>query len=430
MRRIMCGTMLAMLLGATALPAAAQSSFRPVVYVNDAAVTNYEINQRVRFMTLLRAPDANAKAAEKALVEDRLKVQAARRMGIAPSKKAIDDGMAEFAGRANLDTASFVAQLGKGGVDEQTFRDFVTSGVAWREVVKRAIAPTVRVSDRDVDQALKQQIETPIVDAVLLSELVIPAPKGQEAQAMAVAQNLTATVRTEAAFAAAARRYSATPTASRGGRLEWTPLSKLPPSLQPIILGLKKNQISQPLSVPGAVVLFFMRDTRGKLRPGATNSNVDYLVMSAPSAAEANSLAARAQSCDDLHVLANRYEPDPITRQTVPASQVPLDVAQRLSSLDDNEATVIDYGAGARVVMLCKRTPALLADGALLAPPDSGAAPAPAADGGRSAPVAPDVAALPSQDAVREEIFNRKITAASEAFLADLRADAIIRRAK
>ena len=53
----------------------------------------------------------------------------------------------------------------------------------------------------------------------LLSELVIPAPPGQEAQAQAIAQRLSETVRSEAQFAAAARQYSAVPTAPEGGRL-------------------------------------------------------------------------------------------------------------------------------------------------------------------------------------------------------------------
>lgn len=428
MRRIILATTMAAVLCGTALPvAAAGGPFAPVIYVNNAAVTQYELDQRVRFMQVLRAPGADAKSARQALIDDRLKMQAARQLGITVADDKLQEGLVEFAGRANLDVESFTKALAKAGVERQAYRDFVLSGVAWREVVRARIVPTVNVTDREVTQALKKEIETPIVSAVLLSELIIPAPPGQEQAALARAQRLVDQQPSEGAFAAAARQMSATPSAARGGRLEWTPLDRLPPTLKPVLLAMKPGQISQPLTVPGAVVLFFLRDTRGTLRPGAGDQTVEYLVMALPNAAEGARIAARARSCDDVHVEANRYSPDPVTRQTLPLGQVPADVAQRLATLDDGEASVLDYGAGARLVMLCKRMPALLAETA----PIPGAAPAaPGTPPGTAAPAEAeaDPMALTSREAMRETIFNRKINAAADAYLAELRADAILRQ--
>ena len=80
MRRILLGAaMAAMLAGAGLgpLPAQAQGNlFQPLVYVNDSAVTRYELDQRVRFMQLLRAPDSDPVTAEKALIDDRLRLRA------------------------------------------------------------------------------------------------------------------------------------------------------------------------------------------------------------------------------------------------------------------------------------------------------------------------------------------------------------------
>mgnify|MGYP002714864377 CR=1 FL=1 len=84
MRRIFLGAAMAAILAGTGfvpgpgtLPALAQADlFRPVVFVNDSAVTRYEVDQRVRFMQFLRAPDVDAAAAEKALIDDRLRLRA------------------------------------------------------------------------------------------------------------------------------------------------------------------------------------------------------------------------------------------------------------------------------------------------------------------------------------------------------------------
>ena len=471
MRRIFHATLTAGFLGSTALGAAAVTAtlglgsalmlpcgaeagpFAPVVYVNNAAVTQYELDQRIRFMQVLRAPGADRESALKALIEDRLKLDAARQIGIAVSDQGLEQGLADFAGRANMDVGQFTEALARDGVDRQAYRDFVKAGVAWREVVRQRVVPRVQVTDREVEQAMKRDIETPITTAVLLSELVMPAPPGQEQAVLARGRQLAETVTSEAAFAAAARRYSAVPTAGRGGRLEWVEMANLAPGLRDIVTQMRPGTISQPLTVPGAVVLFFLRDTRGKLRAGATDQTVEYVELALPSAAEGAGILSRADSCDQVYVEANRFAGDPIRRETLPLSSVPLDVAQRIASLDANEGTVIDYGAGARLIMLCRRTPTLIDEpaGEFVQLPGvampirrtdvvpgaggpTGAAEAPnaqnaATDAAIAAGIAPvGDPPLRTRDEVREAIFNRKVNAAADAYLAELRADALIRQ--
>ena len=420
MRQILMGAAMAAMLAATGIgPVLAQGNpFQPVVYVNDSAVTRYELDQRIRFMQLLRAPETGQAAAEKALIEDRLRVFAAKQLGITATEEQIDAGLAEFAGRANLGVEEFVRALGQAGVERQAFRDFVTAGVVWREVVRQRVLPTVRVTDAEVDQEMQRLIEAPRVTHVALSELIIPAPPGQEARAMQLAESLVGSVRSEADFAAAARRYSATPSAGGGGRLPWMPVANLPPSLRPVILGLKPGQITQPLSVQGAVVLFFLRDTRGTLRPGATDQVLDYVRFRMASTDQARRIAAVADTCADLFVHARGLPPEQIQRQTLPQSQIPTGEAIRLAVLDDNESTVVSYGGAAELLMLCKRSPAQV----------GGEMPvATSAEPGQN-DLPPDPDALPDRDTLRDNIFNRKVNQAAENYLAELRANAVIRR--
>ena len=71
-----------------------------------------------------------------------------------------------------------------------------------------------------------------------------------------------------------------------------------------------------------------------------------------------------------------------------------------------------------KVLMLCKREPALMAEA-----PEKPVATAPGEE-----PPKPDPNALPARDEVRNEIFNRKVGQAADAYLAELRANAVIRR--
>lgn len=420
MRHILSGiALVASLLIGAAAPAAAQNPFEPIVYVNDKAVTRYELQQRMRFMEVLGSP-ADTATAEQALIDDRLRMFAAGQLGIEVTDEGLQAGLEEFASRAGLSAAEFTAALERAGVEPQVYRDFVTAGIAWRGVIRARLLPQVDVSDAEVDQELKRQVETPIVTRVLLSELIIPAPEGQEQAAMNRARSIAGSNPSEAQFAAAARQYSASGTASSGGQLNWLAIENLPPSLRPVILSLRPGQTSQPLNVPGAVVLFHLRDTQGTLRPGAREQVLDYMTLRLASSTEAAQLAARARSCDTLYSEAGSAA-GAIQRQTLSQNAIPTLIATQLASLDDNEAAVVNYGNAAELVMLCSRQPAILAeaqnDVATTALPDDGVEAA-----------VPDAQALPDREVVREELFNRKASTAADAYLAELRADAVIRR--
>ena len=420
MRHFLSGIALAAVVATGAItPVMAQNLFQPVVYVNDSAVTRYEVDQRQRFMQVIGAPDTSAAEAEKALIDDRLRVQAAKQIGVTITPENLQRGMDEFAGRAGLDSATFIARLEGAGIEAGVFRDFVEAGTVWREVVRARLVSQIEVSDAEIDQQLKRVIETPIIDRVTLSELIIPAPPGREQQALQLAQRIVASRPTPEQFAQAARQYSAAPSAQAGGQLGTLPLDNLPPSLRPILTALQPGQVTQPLPVDGAVVLFLLRDAQGSLRPGAREQVLDFLTLRMASVAEAQALAARTRSCDELYSDAGPQAAAQVQRQTQSQGAIPTLIASRLASLDTDEAGVVPMGAGAELVMLCSRQPALAAQAAVptTALPEDGVENAIPRTGG-----------IPDREAVKDQLFNDKINTAAEGLLADLRADAVIRR--
>ena len=162
-------------------------------------------------------------------------------------------------------------------------------------------------------------------------------------------------------------------------------MANLPPALRPILLQMQPGQVSQPLQVPGAVVLFYLRGTQGTLRPGAEEQILDYVRFSLANRQDAARIAALSDTCADLFVHARGLPPEQIQRQSLPQGQIPTGDAIRLAVLDDNESTLItEGGAAVTLLMLCKRTPALLAN----------APPRPVATAPGEEPAQPDPAAL------------------------------------
>lgn len=383
-----------------ASPSLAQGNpFAPRIYINDRAVTEFELAQRMRFMQLLRAPGSTEEIALKNLIEDRLRLTAAKQLGLAVTPEQIQAGMEEFAGRANLTADDFVAELGKAGVEAQTFRDFVEAGVIWRDVVRTKFGARANISETEIDRALAAASQQAAV-TVQVSELVIAAPAGQEVAAMAEAIRLKAEIDNGASFGALARSRSAAASAARGGRLDWMPLANLPPAIAPFIVALSPGEVSDPVAVTGGVALFQLQARKALPQPAPTSVTVDYAQFLVPdngnAAAELARLHAKADSCDDLYGLAKGLPAEHLLRETKPLAEVPQDVALELARLDAGESSTALVRGGARVfLMLCARAPLF--------------------------------EAAPTRDAVRAQLANQRLSGYADDYLADLRANAIIR---
>ena len=412
-------------------PAAAQSgNFSPAIIVNDSAVTQYELDQRIRFLTLLRAPGDPVAEAEKGLIEDRLRRQAAKAAGIVPGEQQIAAGMAEFAGRANLDTEQFLQAIGEAGVAPETFRDFVAAGIAWREVVRARFLPRISITEAEIDRAMSVAAQRGAGPRVLLSEILIPMNPGTAADVSDLATSLSESIGSEAAFAAAARQYSAAPSRDQGGQLGWMPLTNLPPQVRQVIAGLANGQVSPPVPLGAAMGLFRLRglEQGGEIAPA--NISVDYaqLLIAGGRAPEALAMAERVRgevdTCDDLYRVAKGRPAGELLRETRPMNQVPADIAAELARLDDNEAsTALTRGNALVFLMLCKRSATLAAGSA----PVMSDVSAPAADGVPAIDPALGFGQGPSRAQVREELVSQRLAGFADGYLAELRANAIIR---
>ena len=106
-------------------PAKSQSMFDPVISVDRAAITKYELDQRILFFQIVQRSNNVEEQARKSLIDDRLKIAAARRSNIKLTPEALIHAMSDFAKNANHNLKQLLGDLAKDGVDEQTFRDYV-----------------------------------------------------------------------------------------------------------------------------------------------------------------------------------------------------------------------------------------------------------------------------------------------------------------
>jgi peptidyl-prolyl cis-trans isomerase SurA len=377
--------------------AAFAQDFSPRLYVNDRVITQFEVDQRVEFLKVLRSPGDLEKEALKALVEDRLRQSEAERLDLELTDDEVKAGMEEFAQRANMNADQLIAELAKVDIAAETLRDFVSSGLLWRKAVRARFQGMVPINENDVDLAIEAATRPGLL-RVLVSELVLPVPEGEDGAAqLEQATSLSESIGNEAEFAAAAQEFSAAPTAGNGGRLDWMPLTNLPGAIGASLLALGPGQVSEPLPVPGAVVLFMLRDLALDTSGEPIRVNVEWAEFLVPDdPQEIARLRGAVDVCYDLNAQAKGLPADRLTVTTQPASQVPGDVGMELARLDPGESSVaLTRGGFRRFLMLCSRSE--------------------------------DREDPPTRDQVRERVINQKVEGLSTGYLQELRSAAIIR---
>ncbi|GAA6199045.1 peptidylprolyl isomerase [Aquicoccus sp. SU-CL01552] len=363
--RLAAMALIATLPGATL----AQGLFSPAITVNGDAITGYELEQRALLLRVLNAPGNTPELARKALIEDKLKLQAAKAAGIELTPEELKAGMDEFAGRANMSTDALLQALAQENISRQTLRDFVKVNLLWRNYVTARFGARARPTDAEVDRAMGRGGASGGIQ-VLLSEVIIPITPQTAAQVEALADRI-AQVKGYDAFSAAATQYSASNSRADGGRLGWMPLTRLPAPLQSVILGLKKGEVTAPLALPNAVALFQMRGIRETGGSDPSYAKIDYASYLIPGGRSPEALATAQRiidstdTCDDLYGIAKDQPPQVLERNERAPRDIPRDVALELSKLDTDEtSTALTRNNGQTLVllMLCGRTAQSIAE--------------------------------------------------------------------
>ena len=347
-------------------PTFAVAQFAPVIVINDAVVSEFEIDQREAMLRVFRTPGDLQQVARDQLIEDRLKLEALNAAGLRITPEGLRGAMGEFSARENMDVDQFIAVLGQAGVAEETFRDFVRVNVSWRDYIRSRFGDRAQVSEAELDQALGQSSGSAGIE-VLLNEIIIAAPPPRAASALATAQRI-AQLTSTSAFEAEARRVSALPSRTRGGRLDWLPITNYPAGLRGLLLDLAPGQVTAPIPITDGVALFQMRGLREVNQVAPEPAAIEYAAfyiaggLTDSALREAQYIDNRVDTCDDLYGVAQGLPEDRLQRDVLPPADIPTDVAMILATLDTGETNYsLTRANGETLVFLimCGRTPVL-----------------------------------------------------------------------
>ena len=347
-------------------PVSAQSAFAPAVFVGEKVVTYFEIEQRTLLLSLMNFPGDARKEARKQLVDERLQLIAADRMGIAPSEAGMENAIKSFAQNVNMEPDQLLETVKAAGLAEESLRAFLYARIAWQGVVQTRFGNSVQVTEEEINRAIASNTGAGGV-SVLLSEIVIPVTPQTAEDVRSLALQLSQ-INNQADFEEAAQTYSQAATKDNGGRLDWLSITKLPAQLRPVLMALGPGEVSDPIPLPNATALFMMRGKRETNVPAPRYSAVDYAAYMIPGGQTEDALKTAAEmkgrvdTCDDLYGEAYGKPDSILDRQSVSPGELPRDYALELAKLDEGEVSTAltrntgDGGQALVFLMLCGRS--------------------------------------------------------------------------
>lgn len=137
---------------------AAQSTIR--VVVNGEPITSNEISTRARFLRLVDRNSTGAsleRAATEELVEEHLKLQEAKRVGVEVSQAQVEAAFGSIAQRLKITPAQLTQGLSQQGIDPGTLKTRLRTQILWQQLVVGRFSKSINISDSQIVDALEKK---------------------------------------------------------------------------------------------------------------------------------------------------------------------------------------------------------------------------------------------------------------------------------
>jgi len=262
--RTFAGTAGALLLAAFLIGGAAPGAAQEVsikVLVNDSPISDYDIDQRERFLAITtqqQPSPALKKQATDMLIDERLQMQEGRKLGVTPDEDDITKILEDMAQKNKLSVDGLATALGQAGVNIKTLKDRIRAQMVWQETVRRKFRRDVQIGDADVDKAMSDAGEeggggAPEETALQLRQVKFEIPAGADQRTIAARLAAAEDLRTR--FGSCAELAKGVNGASVKTLQDQKPASLAQPA-RLLVMNAKIGQMTPPTISAAAVELY------------------------------------------------------------------------------------------------------------------------------------------------------------------------------
>lgn len=358
-------------------PAQAQETLRIAAVVNDEIISAYDLSSRLALVLASSGTADNIETRRRlapqvlrGLIDDKLKLQEARRLNISITMDDIQLALAQVERQNDLPKGGLDGFLARTGINKSVLIDQLEAEIAWIKAVSRKLAAKIQIGDDEIDEIIARIEANKGKPDHLVSEIFLPIddPLNQN-EIQLLANRLFQQLKDGASFPALAQNFSQSASAAVGGDLDWISPGQLGSDLNAALLKLQPGQISPPIPSMAGFYILLLRDRR--TGQGLTDKEVGvslqqlFLPLS-PNAGQAevasqmelaSTMSEVAGNCQDMEALGKEFDPEMSGNLgKVNMSQLPGKLRPVVEKLPLGKASrPLRIADGIIVIMVCER---------------------------------------------------------------------------
>lgn len=390
---------------------------KAMVVVNGEVITGTDIDQRVALVVAASGGKIGPEEIQRVrtqvlrnLVDETLQIQEARSQDMTIEDAEVDASYGRVA-RQNFgqDPKALDAYLTKIGSSPASLKRQIRGEMAWQRLLRRNVTPFVNVSDDEVRDVIKRQEAAKGTEEYRVGEIFLSANSENREAVLQNALKIVEQIKAGGNFVAYARQFSEASTAVVGGDLGWVRLGMLPAEIDSALVTMNNGQLVGPIEIRGGFSIILLIDKRKVLTADprdAVLSLKQVLIQFPAGTPEAKALeranafgeaAKGIRGCGTVEPIAQQFGGEVVSSDQVKARDLPGPLQQLVLALNVGEATQ-PFGSlkeGVSVLVLCGRDD-------------------------------PQAAGGPTFESVEEQLLEERTNKRSQAYLRDLRRDAVI----
>ena len=254
-RQLLAASLLAALFAALS-PAHAQTV---LAFVNGEPITAFDVQQRMRIMQAVTRTNLSQKQALEQLIDDRLKIIEARRIGYRLREDNIEDRMSSIAAQNSQTLPEFIGNLSKAGIDTNAYKLKLRADYSWELALshkgKAAAAGGLGNEVRDIYEKKLNEGAAKVTDYVVMTVIfVVPRTGEGAAQRERDAQSARASFTSCETGIEALRKLRDVAIRNPVKRAS----DQIPPQLAKVFNDTPVGRLSQPLRTTQGIELYAM----------------------------------------------------------------------------------------------------------------------------------------------------------------------------
>lgn len=248
----------------------AQQTLGIAAVINEEVISLYDLASRINLVLATSGQQNTAENRKRhtrqvlnQLINEKLQLQEAERIGIKISDKELDRAFNNVAGGSKMTPQQLNQFLERLGADREMMIDQLRAQIAWGRTVNRIYRSQLTIGNEEVDEIVDEIKKSKGKPEYLIAEIYLPIDRPENTEKIRDnANQVVSQLKSGAQFSALARNFSQSATAAVGGDLGWIRQGQLAAELDQAINAMADGSISMPVRTVSGFHIIFKRKSR------------------------------------------------------------------------------------------------------------------------------------------------------------------------